>query len=177
MPASRSRRPSARHGFVAAAAGQQAEPEDVRALLVGVPVERGRQPLQLGRRGVALALRLGVPLDAFGGVVERICQRMASANIFATHRRNAVGLGGLAGLGELAVKRIDVGPGHLGHLLAPDGRPDVAFDRDAVVGLSARPLAADMLLEEAPDQIVDGRGPALGLRSQPAGRRPGRSAA
>ena len=149
---------------MAAAAGQHAEPENVGPLLVGVPIERRHQPLQLGRRGVALTPGLEVALNAFGGVVEPETPLDGEREHLRAHRRNAVGLDGFAGLGQLAVEGIDVSPGHLSHLPAPDGRLDVAFDRDAVVDLSARPLAADMLIEEAPDQVVNSRGPALGLQ-------------
>ena len=78
----------------------------------------------------------------------------------------------LAGLGDPTVKGIDVAPGNLGHLHPAKGGPDVAFDHVAVVVLGRCPLAGDVLLEEALEQIIDGRGAALGLRSRPADRHP-----
>src|SRR5262249_58502835 len=73
------------------------------------------------------------------------------------YRHNAICLRAMARLGDLAVKRINVAPSHLRRFHAPDGWPDVTLDDVSVVVLRVRPSAADMLLDEALDQSVDGR--------------------
>src|SRR5262249_55543375 len=77
-------------------------------------------------------------------------------------RHDAVSLGRLARLGDLAMKPIEVRPGHLGDFEATERWPEVALEHIAVVVLGVGTLAADMLGEEARDQLVDGRGAARG---------------
>ena len=57
---------------------------------------------------------------------------------------------------------VDVAPVDLGHLHPAERRAEVVLDGDAVVDLRMLALAADVLRQEAFDQVVDGRGPTLG---------------
>ena len=58
--------------------------------------------------------------------------------------------------------RASVAPVDSGHLHAAKRRPDVVLNGDAISDLGIRALATDVLRQEALDQVIDGRGPALG---------------
>src|SRR4051794_17975298 len=55
--------PARGSGLANPTAGQQANTENISALLIGVRGERNRQPLLLGGRRVAFSALLGVALD------------------------------------------------------------------------------------------------------------------
>ena len=99
----------------------------------------------------------------FAGLSSRIRQRTASENIF-NYGDAAVGHVGRAGLGELAVQRVDVLEAHVGDFpMGAEMRPDVQVEHLPVGAARGWPLAHDVLGKEALDQLGHGRGGALVL--------------
>ena len=153
------RRPADLEGLAGPAAGQQHEGEGRHRrrvlVLLAQGVAEARKPGHV--EGLAAPL-LAVPVVALGGV-----RHLARPPPPAGGQRPGLRARGeeavrLVGpVAQLAVDPLEVLPSHVRDLARADRRQEVEAEERLAVALHARRALRDVLVEEASDQVLDGR--------------------